>query len=258
MSARPPEDELGPKALEPLFKMGRRKPTMAILGLLVVMALLGTAAGAVINEREDIPPHVPSRGTEDRVSLPAMFRDSLFASLAQRPTKSVPTTDTSGDEDIVTLGPEQAVTIEMPEGWTLLAQDEGGAFAFFSGPDGTTFGAELINVDPLTPASDVLAEAIDSVLAAERYTQRRLSDLQSRIPFGNLVSWGITGYSAIRTDLQGAQSVGGNLSVYVREDGLALILNAEVTPVGEWETAIPTWEPLLLTAAESFANHEFP
>lgn len=257
MSTREPDDELGPEALEPLFAMGRRKPTVAILVLLVLIAVLGTVAGAVVNEPEDIAPHVPSRGTGERVLLPGGLNLAL-ASLGQIPTKSVPPAQDTGSANAVKLGPGDDVTINVPDGWTVLAEDSGGAFAFFQGPDGTAFGAELVNVDPLTPGSDLLATAVDDVLATERYTRRHLTDLQTRIPFGDLVSWAITGYSAIRTDLQGAQSVGGNLSVYVRQDGLALILNTEVSPVGNWDGAVQTWESLFTDAAESFAKHEFP
>ncbi|MCA1727554.1 MAG: hypothetical protein LC722_07875 [Actinobacteria bacterium] len=251
-------DETGPEPLEAFFRMGRRKPTIAILLVLALLAVAGTLAAAVVNEKGEIPPHVPSRNTRERLSLPGVVHLALAKALAQaqQPTVGPPA---SGDAEVVTLGPDDAVVIEVPEGWTVLSQDEeDSAFAFFSGPDGATFGAELVNVDPVTPAGDLLVEAIDGVLAKERYTGRRLSDLASKVPFGHLVSWAITGYSAVRTDPQGAQSVGGNLSVFVREDGLGLILNSEVTPVGSWDDGIAAWEPLYLNAAESFARQEFP
>jgi hypothetical protein len=252
-------DSSGPEVLEELFTMGRRKPTVAILLLLGILAAVGIVAGAVVNETGDIPAHIPSRNSDERLGAGGGgFDPSAFDALPQPVEPTIPPSDAPLGENVITLGPGRAVTIEIPEGWEVVSRDDAGAFAFFRGPGGTTFGAELVNVDAASPASDLLLTAIDDVLATERYTQRRLSAVQTRVPFGRLISWAVTGYSAIRTDPQGAQSVGGNLSVYVREDGLGLIVNAEVTPVGDWDEGIEDWEPMLLEAVESFAGQQFP
>jgi hypothetical protein len=242
------------------FRLRGTSPLVAVVVSVALVAGGGIATAALFQDEPDIRPHVPV-SNEVRALLGSGPFAFLPATLDQfnpspqpsgtgiTPSSPAPPIGDSGMESVAIAG---GVELRLPDPWRVLARTP--SAAYLGDGRGGWFGVRVLEFERTTPAADLIGEALDELVPAEAYSQRRTSGTESLVPFGDLVSWAAVGYSAVRTDAQGAESVAGNIFAFVRADGLAMILGTEVSPVGDWEDRIGDWLDLFGYAARSFGR----
>lgn len=243
------------------FRLGPHRPLATILSILVFLALAGFAFGALLGDDVDVPPFIPEEGPE-RVLGSAVGSVAAASALGVLglPVFQTPTDEPSpiGDPgqqpggEPERFGPDDAGVLLVPDGWTVRSRTED--HVTLGNGDGVRFAVRIVRVTASTPATQLLEDTVAEILAPELAAHVRESVVVELQPFGALVTRSVVGYSAIRTDAQGLSWVGGNILVYVRDDGLALIVNPEVSPPAHWDARIRDWSQIWLNVVSNFAG----
>jgi hypothetical protein len=250
----------------------RLKAGTPLVAILVAMALIATSAlfvALLVRDELDIRPAI-EREADVRASLLTGRLDLALAvarTLDQVPPPLSPPATTPGSgptrtadpigqdttEDEVRLSGE--VVVPLPEPWTLRSRQP--ASAYLDDGEGGWFGVRVFEFDATQPASELLAEQLQGLVSRETFSRVETSGIETVLPFGDLTGFAAVGYSAVRTDPQGAVGVAGNAFALVRRDGLALVIATELTPPDEWESRIDEWTELFVGVASSFGHGPF-
>lgn len=233
------------------FQVGRGRRAGLILAILVLIGGSSLGLAAILGDDIDIAPFVPEPGP-DRVGAEAVAPtgDAVFARVQRETQIGDPGNQPGGEPE--RFGPGDAGVIQVPDDWDVLARD--GDTLLLGNGDGVFLALSMLRVDATTPATQIVTDAYGAALSATDAAHRRTSAVLGEQPFGKLVTRSSVGYSALRTDAQGLVSVGGNVFAFVRDDGLALIVNPEVTPAEHWDARVDDWFPLWNNVVSNFAG----
>lgn len=244
------------------FRLGPHRPLATILSIQAFLGLAGLAFGALLGDDVDVPAFVPEEGPERVLGTALGSVGSVPGSggVLGLPAFQTPTDEPSpiGDPgqqpggEPVEFGPNGEGVLLVPDGWSVLV--ESGDHVTLGNGDGVRVSARIARVTASTPATQLVEDTAADVLAPELAAHVRESTLVELQPFGALVTRAVLGYSALRTDSQGLSWVGGNVLVYVRDDGAALIVIPEVSPAAQWDARIPDWAPIWLSLVTDFAG----
>ncbi len=221
-----------------------------VVAILVLVGGSGLALAAILGDDVDIAAYVPEPGP-DRVEREAVGpTDAVLAGLIRH--SQVGDADDQPGGVPERFGPGDEGVLLVPDGWDVSSRDDD--TLLLGNGDGVYLALSIVEVTATTPATQLLTEAQSEVLSPTDAAHRRASDVLGLQPFGSLVTRSTVGYSAVRTDAQGLTSVGGNIFAFVRDDGLALIVNPEVTPAENWDARIADWFPLWNSVVSNFAG----
>ena len=227
---------------ESVFRIASGRRLALILLVLVLTGGFGLTLVALLGDDVDIDPFIPERGPDREAAASVAQVDDPEAG--------------QGGDDVEEFGPGDEGVVVVPEGWSV--QSRSNTTLVLGSGDGVHLALAITGATPSTPATGLLTDTQSEILSPTIAAHVRTSEVVGLQPFGALVTRSALGYSALRTDAQGLSSVGGNLFVFVREDGLALTVNPEVTPAEHWEARIGDWYPLWASAVSNFAGTPTP
>jgi hypothetical protein len=256
MTQRAPASAADRSDPQTLFRLGSLGPAVTLLLILLFVGLIGVAFGAFLGTDVDIEPFAPEPGP-DRVgeaASPEVAAGLEAWRTAERAQVGDPGDQPGGVPE--RFGPGDQGVVLVPDGWDVLARTEDSVT--LGDGDGVRVLARIDRVSPSTPATQLVGERQAAILSPAGAADVRTSTVAGPQPFGSLVTRSAVGYSALRTDAQGVSSVGGNLFVFVRDDGLALTVEVEVSPATAWESRIEVWLPIWQNVVANFAGAPVP
>ncbi len=242
---------------ERFFHLGPGRPLRTILLILAFLGGSGLGFGALLGADVDVDAFVPERGP-DRVAGVGLGA-AVSGPAPPEGALSLQQIGDPGDQPggvPERFGPNGEGVLVVPNGWKVLTRT--GDLIRLGTGGGLRFAARIVGATPSTPATQVVTDAGAAILSPNVAAHVRTSTVIGLQPFGSLVTRSAMGYSALRTDTQGLSSVAGNVFAFVRDDGLVLVVNSEVTPAAHWETRIGEWFPLWQSVVSNFAGAPVP
>lgn len=225
-----------------LFRLGPSRPLGTIVLILLLLAASGLGFGALLGEDDRVDAFVPEEGPS-RVQSEG-GDGALLASAAVSEEPAIGST--------VRFGPKSEGAFVLPDGWRIVSRSEDGVVV--AGGEGVRVHARILRLSAETPASQLVEDVSADLLASTVAAHVRTSRVVEPQPFASLVTQSALGYSALRTDAQGVTSVGGNVFAFVRDDGVALVVNVEVNPAARWDAKQQAWFPVWLSVVSNFAG----